>query len=431
MSVASEPVDAPAVVPAPARTRPRFRPARRRRVGRLVAVAIAALGAAGAAWLRARPVPVTVAAVVRGRAVDAVYATATVEAKDRVTVKARLPGAIVGLRVHEGDAVTKGELLAVIDSASIKFQLQKGKVEEWAASQEASSASPRIAVAEGHVMMSEASLRNAREDLARLGSLVASGASPPSELDRATNSVAVLEAQLASQRAEVRALRIDLAARSSSAGAAVSELAAKLADAEVRAPIDGVVLASRVELGELAPPDGILFRLGDVRTLILECSVDEADIGRVAVGERAAVSLYAFPGRALRGAVYAVLPDADRVRRSFLVKVRLEDAPRELRSGMSGEVNIVVDEHPLALLAPSEAVDAAGAVWVVRGDRVERREVVVGVRDMARVEIVAGLSDGDRVVVSAPSELRADSKVRATPRTSNAPEPAASAAGAP
>lgn len=402
--------------------RPRFRPTRRRKIGRFAAAVAVLLVLSGVGWSRLRPKPVTTTAVVRGSAIDAVYATATVEALDRVTVKAKVAGSVLDLKVREGDVVKKGDLLATIDSPTLKYQLDRGRADQWAASQQASTSSPQIAVVEAQARMTEASLKNAREELERVQKLVASGATAQAELDRATNNVALLEAQLASQRAQARALRIDLSAKSSGTNAAVSELAAKLADAEVRAPIDGVVLSRLVDPGELVPTNGALFRIGDVRKLVLECSVDEADIGRLAVGKKAAVSLYAFPKQVFRGSVFEILPDADRAKKSFLVKVRLDQPPPQLRSGMSAEVNIVVDEHANVLLAPAEAIDATGSVWLLKGDRVEKRTLEIGVRDMLRVEVLSGLSDGDEVVVGGIDALQPGARVKATAK------PASSAA---
>jgi HlyD family secretion protein len=394
--------------------RPRFSPAKRRYVGRvaLLLVVVSAVGLG--VWLRLRPKPVTTTEAVRGTAIDAVYAIATVEALDRVTIKAKVPGSILELKVREGDVVKKGDLLAVIDNPSLKFQLERGRADQWAASQQASLASPQVGVVEAQARMTEASLKNAAEERGRLEKLVASGAATRSDLDRVTANVSMLEAQLASQRAQAKALRIDLTAKSSGSNAAVAELAAKLADAEVRAPSDGVVLVRLVEPGELVPLNGTLFKIGDVRSLVLECSVDEADIGRLALGKKAAVSLYAFPKQVFHGAVFDILPDADRAKKSFLVKVRIEGAPPQLRSGMSAEVNIIVEEHPNALLAPSEAVDVSSSVWILRGDRVEKRTVEIGVRDMLRVEILAGLVDGDRLVVAGMNDLQPGTRVHAT-----------------
>jgi RND family efflux transporter MFP subunit len=207
-------------------------------------------------------------------------------------------------------------------------------------------------------------------------------------------------------------------------------LAARLADAEVRAPIDGVVLVRMVEPGELVPPNGPLFKLGDVQKLVLECAVDESDIGRISVGKKAAVSLYAFPKQVFRGEVFEVLPDADRVKKSFVVKVRLLDAPPNMRSGMSAEVNIIVGQHDGALLAPAEAIDGSNAVWVLRGDRVQKQALEVGVRDMLRVEITGGLNEGDQVVVAGMDALVAGARVTATvqaPKAQAVPAAAGSA----
>ncbi len=394
--------------------RPPFRPAKRRSARRIVASVPLLPAVGGGVAYRLRPKAVTTTHATRGTAIDAVYAIATVEARDRVTVKAKVPGSVLDLRVREGDVVKKGDLLATIDSPAIKFQLQRGKADQWAASQQASSSSPQLAVVEAQARMTEATLKNAKDELGRLQQLTATGATPAAELDRAKSNVLVLEAQLASQRAQSRALRIDLTAKASGSSAVLSELTAKVADAEVRAPIDGVVLARTVEPGELVPQNGPLFKIGDVKTLVLECMVDEADIGRLDVGKKAAVSLYAFPKQVFRGEVIEILPDADRAKKSFLVKVRVVDAPSAMRSGMSAEVNIIVDEHAGALLAPTEALDANGSVWVIRGGRAAKQAIVTGVRDMLNVEVLSGLNDGDEIVVLGMADLVVDARVKAT-----------------
>ncbi len=411
--------------------RPKFRPGKRRPYGRIFFALVIVAVAGFVVFQRLRPKSVTTTTVVRGTAIDAVYATATVEALDRVTVKAKLAGAVLELKVREGDVVKKGDLLAVIDTPALKFQLEKGKADQWAASQQAAPASPQLAVIESQAKATEATLKNAREERDRLQKLVESSAATQSDLDRANNNVTMLEAQLAAQRAQAQSLKIDLMAKASGSKAAVSEIAARLADAEVRAPIDGVVLVRNVDLGEYVPLNGVLFKIGDVTKLILECSVDEADIGRIVVGKKGAVSLYAFPKQVFHGEVFEILPDADRAKKSFLVKVRLSDAPPTLRSGMSAEVNVIVDEHAGALLAPAEAIDATNTTWVLQGDRVEKRTVTVGVRDMLRVEILTGLAEGDQIVIVGMDTLTPGVKVKATaqPPNMNAVLPKASAGG--
>jgi RND family efflux transporter MFP subunit len=271
----------------------------------------------------------------------------------------------------------------------------------------------------------------ARDDRDRLAKLVAAGSATQADLDRASSKVSALEAQLAAQDAQRRSLKIDLLAKASGSTAAVGELAAKLADSDVRSPLDGVVLQRFIELGEVVPVNGALFKVGNVDDLVLECSVDEADIGRVTVGKKAAVALYAFPKQAFHGAVVQVLPDADREKKAFLVKVKLDDAPSGMRSGMTAEVNLVVDEHPGALLAPAEAIDAQGYAWVVKDGRVHKVQVKTGVRDMLRVEVLAGLNEGDHLVVTGGDVLAENARVAETfgAQSKDTPQPKASTGG--
>jgi multidrug efflux pump subunit AcrA (membrane-fusion protein) len=404
---------------APPRAAVASAPARRARGRRLLAAVIllAGLGALGA--VRFRAVPVTVQPVVRGKAVEAIYATGTVEAEDRVNVKAKTSGSIAELFVREGSAVKKGDLLARIDNPVVSFDLKRGQVDLSAASAQAGASAPQVAALRAQRSALAADLDVARQDLARAERLGATGAVATVDVDRARARVAGLEGSLASNEAQERALRIDLSANAERSAAAVKSLASRVADTEVRAPLDGVVLSKSIEFGEVVAVNQTLFKVGDTRSLVLEVSVDEADVAHVHTGEGGApaspvaVSLYAFPKETLRGHVFDVLPDANRERKAFLAKVRLDRPPPGLRSGMTAEVNILAQEKDGALLAPS-AAEAEGSVWVVAGDRAAKRAVQVGIRDLLRVEVEDGLAEGDLVVVDGQDKLSDGARVRPT-----------------
>jgi HlyD family secretion protein len=198
----------------------------------------------------------------------------------------------------------------------------------------------------------------------------------------------------------------------------VSALATHVADTEARAPQDGVVLARYVEPGEVVAVNQALFKVGDTRSLLLEVSIDEADVARVHDGtdgqppSRVAASLHAFPGLAFPGRVAMVMPDADREKKSYLAKVRLDEPPAGLRSGMTAEVNIIVTERENVLLAPADAIKD-GQVWRVAGGRAEKRAVQVGIHDLLRAEVTDGLAEGDLVAVGAAID-RDGARVRVT-----------------
>lgn len=381
----------------------------------LLVVAAAAL----VIWRLMRPLAVDSALVQRGSAIDAVYASGTVEAADRVDVKARIAGPVAQLLVREGDAVQAGQLLARIDAPTLAIDVTRGKG-DLAAARERASAAPQVAALEAQITALQSQLGQARLTLERLRRLAAAGAATPAEVDSAGSQLEVLEAQIAAARAQQKDARILLRAEATRQQTGLESLRARASDTDVLAPMSGVVLSRNVEPGEVVGVNHDLLRLGDVRKLHIEALVDEADIGRVRVGTPCAVRLYAFDAQRFRGQVARVFPDADRERKAFRVDVELAEPPAGLRPGMTAEVNVVTRQRDGVLLVPADAVapDPAaprdpgrGVVWVVEGGRARRRAVTVGIRDLLRVE-VAGVAEGAEVVLGAPAKLKDGGRVR-------------------
>lgn len=401
---------------------PRKRPGFVRSNIKAIVVAVLILGAAAAIVAkRMAPLPVAVTPVVRGKAVEAVYATGTVEADDRVNVKAKASGSIASILVKEGQAVKKGDLLARIDNPVVAFDLKRGQADLSAATAQAGANAPQLAALRAQADAIKADLATARTDLGRTEALVKGGSVAQAELDRARARVTQLEGQLAANEAQQRAMRIDLDANAQRQAAAVQSLASRVSDTEVRSPLDGVILSKSIEIGEVVAVNQTLFKVGDTRSLILEVSVDEADVARVHDGSEkdapslAAVSLYAFPKEVFKGKVFDVLPDANRDRKAFLVKVRLDKPPSGLRSGMSAEVNIIAREEESVLLAPSEA-ESESFIWVVKDGRAQKQAVKVGIRDLLRLQVLSGLAEGDLVVVDGQDKLKEGARVTTTVR---------------
>jgi len=383
--------------------------------------AIALAGGGALAWRLTRPKEVSTARVVRGTAVDAVYATGTVEPVDRIEVKARIAGPVAELLVREGDVVTEGQLIARIDAPTLGIEVSRGKVDVGAAQQRAAQA-PQIAAIEAEARALEAQLAQARVEVARQERLASSGSGIGVDLDRARLQIPVLEAQIAARRAQQRDVRIGLRTDAARSRASLQALEARASDADIRAPMSGVVLAVHVERGEVVGVNQNLLRIGDTNRLWIEAQVDEADIGRVRVGMAAALRLYAFEDRVVRGKVARILPDADRERKSFEVDVELDEAVEGLRPGMTAEVNVVTARHDDVVLAPSDGV-SDGRAWVVSNGRLEHRAVRVGIQDLSRVEVLGGLREGDEVVLGNGVRLSEGARVRTKVQPVTRPRP--------
>jgi RND family efflux transporter MFP subunit len=178
----------------------------------------------------------------------------------------------------------------------------------------------------------------------------------------------------------------------------------------LRAPLDGMVLRRDGEVGEIAGPTDVLFWVGPPTPMQVVAEVNEDEINRIAVSQKAFLRSEAFPGQALRASVSQITPKGDPTRKTFRVYLLLPpDTP--LRIGMSVEANIIFREKPSALVVPAEAV-AGNVVEVVANDRIERVPVTVGIRGSRNVEITGDVSRGMAVLSPARVDLADGTRVR-------------------
>jgi RND family efflux transporter MFP subunit len=164
----------------------------------------------------------------------------------------------------------------------------------------------------------------------------------------------------------------------------------------LRAPLDGMVLRRDGEVGEIVGPTDVLFWVGRPLPVQVVAEVNEEEINRIAVGQKAFLRSEAFPGQALRASVSQITPKGDPTRKTFRVYLLLpNDTP--LRIGMSVEANIIFREKPSAIVVPAEAV-AGDAVETVNNGKVERVPVRIGIRGSRNVEIIGDVSRGMAVL---------------------------------
>jgi RND family efflux transporter MFP subunit len=178
----------------------------------------------------------------------------------------------------------------------------------------------------------------------------------------------------------------------------------------LRAPLDGMVLRRDGEVGEIAGPTDVLFWVGPPLPMQVVAEVNEEEINRIAVGQKAFLRSDAFPDQALRASVSQITPKGDPSRKTFRVYLLLpNDTP--LRIGMSVEVNIIFREKPSAIVVPAEAI-SGNIVQVVNNGRIERVPVRVGIRGSRNVEIIGEVSRGMAVLSPARPDLADGTLVR-------------------
>ena len=313
--------------------------------------------------IAARTVAAEAAAVAAGGG-----ATGTVEPMRRATPATLLMGRIESIHRREGDRVRKGDLLAVVD---------------------ARDASARKAQAEAALAAARAAETNARAMRERIERLAARQAASRKNVE---DAVLGHEAALA----QVRAAEEGVAAASVYTG-----------DARVVAPFDGVVTERRAEVGDMASPGAPLFVVEDLSRVKVEATVAESVAAELKPGTPVEVDFAAGAARA--ATIDEILPAADPRSRTFVVRVLLDNADGSLRSGSFARLRLAGTEGPGAAAAvPEEALLRRGpltGVFVAIDGFARLRWITVGRTRGGTVEVLTGLSAGERVVSPIPANL--------------------------
>ena len=177
----------------------------------------------------------------------------------------------------------------------------------------------------------------------------------------------------------------------------------------LRAPLSGMVLRRDGEIGEIVGPTDVLFWIGEPAPMHLVAEINEEEIPKIAVGQKALLRTEAFADQALPATVSQITPKGDPTRKTFRVYLRLPpNTP--LRIGMTCEANIIYREKASAMVVPAEAV-SSNSVEVVDAGRVKRVPVDVGIKGTRTVEIIGDVAPNAIVLTPARTDLADGARV--------------------
>jgi HlyD family secretion protein len=383
-----------------------------------------------------QPVEVEVQHVSTGDAIETVYATGHVEARERRIIRAQRAGVIDevysapgGNRpLQEGDNVKAGQPVLRLRDSALQARKDAARAELHRVAEQLKTGSPYRQAYESRI----AEARNVAEDdrsrEQRLKAQLETGGISRDAYDQARTRAEVAEAQVAQLTQQYAQALEDLEAARLRARAELDTLAATEQDNVITAPIAGTILTLPLKTGEFAPAGAEILKVGDLSTMIIEAQVNEDDIGRVRSGAAVHIRLAGFEDTLVRGSVYEILPDADRGTKGYTVRVsfsnaeplpeprpgarvRLEDEVVPL-SGMTAELGVIANRRSDAVVFPRPALTAGGTVFVVQDGRAREVKVSLGLMNFQYCEALTGLSAGDRVAVSNLNQLRDGALVR-------------------
>ncbi len=322
-----------------------------------------------------------------------------VRARATALIASRVATPITEVHVRVGDRVRRGATLVTLDAREIRANRARAIASSLAAAESARAADADTRAAESAVVLAQAT----RD---RMSALHATRSATAQELDQAVAGLTAAEAQAASARARLAAAN---AARDA-AQAAADGAEIGITYTVLSAPFDGVVTDRHADAGSMAMPGAPLITLEEASAFRLETPVDEARAALVAVGQSAEVrfdNVAIGRGEWLSARVVEIA-HIDPTSHSFVIKLELPH-PLALRSGLFGRARFAGPPRR-AITAPVSALVARGQltfVFLVDGGRARLRPISAGAADTDRVEVLAGLREGDEIVTN-PSASSSD-----------------------
>ena len=324
-------------------------------------------------------------------------ASGYVTPRRRATVAAKITARVVDVYVDEGMTVTEGQLLAKLDDSDAVRRLQATRAQRDATA--ALIASLKI------------NLANAEREFRRQEELRADGFTSVQALDLARTAAESLRAQVAATEEQVKAAEAQIALAQQD-----------IDNCTVRAPFAGVVVSKDAQRGEMVSPisaGGGFTRTGiativDMESIEIEVDVNESYIARVDTGQRVEAVLDAYPDWRIPAKVRTVIPTADRQKATVKVRISFDKLDPRILPDMGVKVSFLAGEQAAGQSAakaviPREAartLDGQSVVFLFRDGVLERRAVSLGLETGGDVQVTAGLTPGDKVVVDGPADLR-------------------------
>ena len=387
-------------------------------VRNLILIAVVAAGAAGA-WIltgRTKPVRVAVVVVERGEVLSTVSNTraGTVDACRRAGMSPALGGQIAKLPVRKGDSVMTDQILLELWNADLRAEVELARRDAVATRGRKDEICVRADVA--------------AHEAQRLTSLLDKGLAAEEETDRAVGEAKAqkVACEAAADQIKVSDAQVDVAT-------------ARLERTLLRAPFDGVIAEINGELGEFVTPSPVgiptppTVDLIDSSCLYISAPIDEVDAPAVRMGQKALITMDAFPGRKFPGFVRRVAPyvlDVEKQARTVEIEAEIENLEGAnpggagpdragpdrdiLLPGYSADVEIVLAKRENVLRVPTQVILDGSRVIVLDGSMLAEREIETGISSWEFTEVVSGLDEGERVVLTVDREGVVDGATAAT-----------------
>jgi HlyD family secretion protein len=397
-----------------------------------------------------KPTTVRIAQPEVGKLVEYVSAPGEIEPTSNVEISAKVSARVVALPFKEGDEVTKGDpnadppvppsVLVRLDSKDWESQLLSAQASRDAQAAQIEVDKARIEAQKAALAGTIASLEQARTDLERQRALLATKDISQATFDQAKLKLDGLEAEYTGAVHSLQAAELNLKVLKhnlEAADARIDQAKEALSYTTIVSPIDGVVTRLNAEVGEMVMTGTmnnagtIIMEVGDLSEMLVVAQVDEADVGKLKVGQTARAHVQAWPDKTFPGTVRAIALShkfGNQGAKYYETEVVLEDPNEQIFTGMTADVDIAVAEHEEVVILPSQAVlgrkvdelpvevrdkltdrerlkSFASVVYCFRDGKAHVTPVKIGASNMTHTVVASGIGKDDRIVFGPYKEL--------------------------
>lgn len=346
--------------------------------------------------------------VVSSPLIQTVVASGRVEKVSRTQIGSEITGVVLERLVQEGDRVSRGDVLLVLKSDEISAQVRQAETElkELTTTRRPQA---EVDLANAKVQLEQAQREAVRRRNTELGILSAEEREKSIEAEKLARnnleSARLKVSSLARDKVEETKLRERLAA-----------LQAQLAKTKIRAEVSGIILTRNVEPGDLVQPSQTLFTIALDGATEIRVPFDERNLPLLALQQKAAVITDAYPDQPFPAHINFIAPSIDAQRGTVDVRLTVDPVPDFLRQDMTVSVNVETNKRERALVIPNDALSSISGnkamVILVRDRKIQRHPITLGLRGLVMSEVVAGLKEGDHVLIDAESVLKDGTRVR-------------------
>ena len=362
--------------------------------------------------------PVTVEEVQPTELAVSVNYTGAIFPYSEVTVYPRVAGQLSNYDVYPGDRVSAGEALATLDAVERVSQTSEAEAAALALSADVEATRAEVEEQRQQIDQVQADLEYLRLQRDRFATLTAQGATPQDQYDLLISQVQAKESMLEGARAKLNRLQAQVESDQAQANRAQAQLSGASAFesyTQISSPISGIVQERMADPGVVVQPGMGIFKIGDYQRVRLRANVAQKDANRIQIGTPIVARVPGVEATGVvRGQITSIFPQTDMTTRTVTVEAVVDNPNQQLLSGQFVDMEIITEQRSRALSVPQKAItdfNGEPAVWVVNGDRAQRKPVTTGLTNQDRVEIRSGLDAGDVVITSGYSRLMEGSEI--------------------